>query len=74
MESCVSIEQRVAALEATVSTVKQHELKLGKIESLLNGNGRLGIVGKLEVVWRSYVGLIGVAGMIAGWILRDLMG
>lgn len=69
-----TVEERVAILEATMPTIKNHELKIGAIEYLLHGNGKLGFAGKLEIVWRSYVGLIGIVGVIAGWILRGLMG
>lgn len=42
---------------------------------LLRGEGNSsGMVGRVEIMWRSWVFLIGCGGMVAGWLLKTLVG
>lgn len=64
----------------------RHELKemgvrLQRLEDLcqqttdvLRGTGdRMGLVGRVEVLWRSWAIGIGLLGMAAGWVLNEVV-
>lgn len=50
-------------LEAKITRL---QAKVDEIHRLLNGNGKLGIVGMVLVMWRAHTWLVGMVGVAIG--------
>lgn len=46
-----------------------------EMTQLLRGEGNSsGMVGRVELMWRSYIVVVGCGGMVAGWLLKTFVG
>lgn len=52
--------------------MKEIRRQLEDIYKLLNGNGKLGIVGMVLVLWRSYVWVASLCGVVVGALIMKL--
>ena len=57
------MEERIVRLEREMERVKK----------LLNGNGQIGLIGRIEVVWRSYIALLCALSALGGAVVMDLV-
>ena len=55
--------------------MSQAEQNIDRLNRLITGDGsqNLGIAARLEIVWRSYIWLIGVASAAGGFLLARLL-
>lgn len=56
------------------SQIDQLQHRLDEIYKLLNGNGKLGIVGMVLVMWRAQAWIIGLCGVVVGAVLTRILG
>lgn len=65
------LRQRLEATDARLSHV---EIAMQQTNDLLRGVGDdSGLVGKIQIMWRSYVLLVGAVGGIIGFVLNEVM-
>lgn len=65
------LRQRLEAIDARLSHV---EIAMQQTNDLLRGVGDdSGLVGKIQIMWRSYVLLVGAVGGIIGFVLNEVM-
>jgi len=64
-------ETRLGALETHVELLIETNQKLTKI---LLGNGSRGLVGRVDIIWHSYVWIIGLFCTAAGMVIMHLFG
>lgn len=63
--------QEILDLKKQIENV-QH--RVDEIHRLLNGNGKLGIVGMVLVMWRAQAWIIGLCGVVVGAVLTRILG
>lgn len=68
------LRSRLEAIELRLSHVEAAQLQTN---NLLRGNADdgndSGLIGKIQIMWRSYVLLVGAVGGIIGFVLNEIM-
>lgn len=64
-----ALERRVIMLEAGQQQLQD---SLTKLLNMLHGDGRLGLVGKVAVIWNTYIWLLCTLSAAAGWCAHYL--
>lgn len=53
-------------MEWVKSALETQAGSLEKIHTILSGNGKLGLVSRVQILWHTYVSVVGILGTIAG--------
>jgi len=53
--------------------LENQSARVADLESILHGNGRMGMKTRVLIMWHSYTWLWGVCGLVAGWVLHGLV-
>ena len=68
-----------AMQEVTRNEFNQLVKQVADLVKVLNGNGKIGLSGKVEIIWRSYIGLIsllsaGLGSLMTFVIMKSING
>ncbi len=75
METAVSdeIETRLGAIEESLSWIKkcleEGHVTHSKIRGVLDGNGKLGLVAKVGILWYGHAAVVGIAASAVGSVV-----
>ena len=54
--------------------IEKLQHRLDEIYVLLNGNGKLGLVGMVLIMWRAQAWIVGLCGVVVGAVLTRILG
>jgi hypothetical protein len=61
------------SLDDIRNNMREVRTQIGEIHKLLNGNGKIGLVGMVMILWRGHSWVVGLCGVVLGMLASQIL-